>query len=159
MKDFATALALVLVIEGMLYSLFPEGMKRMVAQMMALPPGTLRVSGLIAACLGVAAIWPAFACFSGSGWFTAAISRKIGHPRSACPRECIRESIHCSSDRSFGAAPLARRHGTGRGCSVVAACRCCHRQAGARQLCRSCREAPACRGQRLDHADDQERQG
>jgi uncharacterized protein YjeT (DUF2065 family) len=32
-------------------------MKRMVAQMMALPPGTLRVSGLIAACLGVAAIW------------------------------------------------------------------------------------------------------
>lgn len=57
MRDFATALALVLVIEGMLYSLFPEAMKRIVAQMMVLPPGTLRVSGLIAACLGVAAIW------------------------------------------------------------------------------------------------------
>jgi uncharacterized protein len=56
-KDFATALALVLVIEGMLYSLFPEAMKRVVAQMMVLPPGALRVTGLIAACLGVAAIW------------------------------------------------------------------------------------------------------
>jgi hypothetical protein len=57
MKDFATALALVLVIEGMLYSLFPEGMKRMVAQVVVLPPGALRLSGVIAACVGVAAIW------------------------------------------------------------------------------------------------------
>jgi len=57
MKDFATALALVFVIEGMLYSLFPEGMKRLVAQMMALPGSALRVTGLAAACLGVAAVW------------------------------------------------------------------------------------------------------
>jgi uncharacterized protein len=57
MKDFATALALVFVIEGILYSAFPEGMKRMVAQVGMLPPSALRVTGLLAACLGVAAVW------------------------------------------------------------------------------------------------------
>ena len=57
MKDFATALALVFVIEGILYSAFPEGMKRMVAQVGTLPVSALRVTGLLAACLGVAAVW------------------------------------------------------------------------------------------------------
>jgi uncharacterized protein YjeT (DUF2065 family) len=57
MKDFATALALVFVIEGILYSLFPEGMKRMVAQVMALPAPALRLTGLLAACAGVGAVW------------------------------------------------------------------------------------------------------
>jgi uncharacterized protein len=57
MKDFATALALVFVIEGILYSAFPEGMKRMVAQVGLLPASALRVTGLLAACLGVAAVW------------------------------------------------------------------------------------------------------
>lgn len=57
MKDFGTALALVFVIEGVLYSLFPEGMKRMVAQVVVLPPSALRFTGLIAACLGVAVVW------------------------------------------------------------------------------------------------------
>jgi uncharacterized protein len=57
MKDFATALALVFVIEGILYSAFPEMMQRMVVQVGSLPPAALRVTGLIAACLGVAAVW------------------------------------------------------------------------------------------------------
>ncbi|HUH83261.1 MAG TPA: DUF2065 domain-containing protein [Stellaceae bacterium] len=57
MRDFATALALVFVIEGMLYSLFPEGMKRMVVQVLALPPAALRLTGLVAAVLGVAGVW------------------------------------------------------------------------------------------------------
>jgi uncharacterized protein YjeT (DUF2065 family) len=57
MRDLATAVALVLVIEGVLYSLFPDGMKRMVAQMGILPTATLRITGLIVACLGVAAVW------------------------------------------------------------------------------------------------------
>lgn len=57
MKDFATALALVFVIEGMLYSAFPEGMKRLVVQVGTLPPSALRATGLLAACLGVAAVW------------------------------------------------------------------------------------------------------
>jgi uncharacterized protein YjeT (DUF2065 family) len=57
MKDFGTALALVLVIEGVLYALFPEGMKRMAGQMLALPPATLRVAGLASAGLGVLVVW------------------------------------------------------------------------------------------------------
>jgi uncharacterized protein YjeT (DUF2065 family) len=57
MRDFATAVALVFVIEGMLYSLFPEGMKRMVVQVVALPPAALRATGLAAAVLGVAGVW------------------------------------------------------------------------------------------------------
>jgi len=57
MRDFATALALVFVIEGILYSAFPDGMKRMVAQVVMLPASALRITGLVAACLGVAAVW------------------------------------------------------------------------------------------------------
>lgn len=57
MKDFATALALCLVIEGALYALFPEAMRRMVAQVLALPQSVLRGVGLAAVCLGVAAVW------------------------------------------------------------------------------------------------------
>lgn len=57
MKDFSTALALAFVIEGMLYSIFPDGMKRLVAQVMVVPASALRVTGLAAAVLGVGAIW------------------------------------------------------------------------------------------------------
>jgi uncharacterized protein YjeT (DUF2065 family) len=56
-KDLATALALVLVIEGMLHALFPEAMKRMVVQVLAMPAPALRLAGLLAACLGVTAVW------------------------------------------------------------------------------------------------------
>ena len=57
MRDLATALALVLVIEGALYALFPAGMRRVVAQVLAMPVEGLRVTGLVAALLGVAAVW------------------------------------------------------------------------------------------------------
>jgi uncharacterized protein YjeT (DUF2065 family) len=57
MKDLGTALALVLVIEGVLYALFPDGMKRMIAQMLTVPAPMLRAAGLAAACLGVGAVW------------------------------------------------------------------------------------------------------
>lgn len=57
MKDLATALALVCVIEGVLYSLFPEGMRRVVAQVTVLPASALRATGLLATCVGVAAVW------------------------------------------------------------------------------------------------------
>ena len=57
MKDFGTALALVFVIEGILYSAFPDRMKRLVAQVGTLPASALRATGLVAACLGVAAVW------------------------------------------------------------------------------------------------------
>lgn len=54
MRDLGTALALVLVIEGVLYALFPDGMKRLMAQMLPVPPATLRMAGLAAAGVGVA---------------------------------------------------------------------------------------------------------
>ena len=57
MKDLSTALALVLVIEGVLYALFPDAMKRLVAQMIGVPAPVLRVVGLVATCLGVGAVW------------------------------------------------------------------------------------------------------
>ena len=57
MRDLATALALVLVIEGALYALFPEGMKRAAARALAVPPQTLRLAGLAAACAGVVLVW------------------------------------------------------------------------------------------------------
>ena len=57
MRDFGTAIALVLVIEGILYALFPDAMKRMAARAMTVPPQALRAAGLAAACLGVVAVW------------------------------------------------------------------------------------------------------
>ncbi|HYM72035.1 MAG TPA: DUF2065 domain-containing protein [Stellaceae bacterium] len=59
MRDFLTALALVLVIEGILYALSPEMMKRMAAKTSAVPSQTLRLGGLLAACLGVVLVWAA----------------------------------------------------------------------------------------------------
>jgi len=56
MQDLATGLALVLVIEGIIYALFPEGMKRVAARAMAVPPQVLRLSGLLVAAVGVVII-------------------------------------------------------------------------------------------------------
>ena len=57
MRDLWTALALVLVIEGILYALFPDGMKRVAARTILVPPQALRIAGLIAACFGVMLVW------------------------------------------------------------------------------------------------------
>lgn len=57
MKDFATALALTVVIEGVLYSLLPGAMQRLNAQVAVMPASALRYAGLAATCLGVAAVW------------------------------------------------------------------------------------------------------
>ena len=57
MKDLATALGLVLVIEGVLYALFPETMKRAAAKAFAVPPQALRLLGLAAAGAGLAVVW------------------------------------------------------------------------------------------------------
>ena len=57
MRDLWTALALVLVIEGALYALFPEGMKRAAARALLVPPQAMRLAGLAAACVGVAIVW------------------------------------------------------------------------------------------------------
>ena len=57
MTDVWTALALVLVIEGALYALFPDGMRRAAARALLVPPQALRLAGLTAACVGVALVW------------------------------------------------------------------------------------------------------
>jgi len=57
MDDFITAIGLVLVFEGALYALFPEGMQRMMEQALAMPPAFLRKSGLVVAIAGFFVVW------------------------------------------------------------------------------------------------------
>jgi len=57
MRDLWTALALVLVIEGILYALFPDTMKRVATRAMLTPPQVLRAAGLLCAAIGVALVW------------------------------------------------------------------------------------------------------
>ena len=57
MLDFLSALCLVFVIEGVLYALFPDGMKLMIEQALELPSSWLRRAGLASTCLGIVALW------------------------------------------------------------------------------------------------------
>lgn len=57
MKDVATALGLVLVIEGLVYALLPNQIRRVMLLASEMAPDTLRVGGLIAAGAGVAVVW------------------------------------------------------------------------------------------------------
>lgn len=51
------ALGLLLLVEGALYALAPDGLRRMLVQVMALPANQLRNAGLIAAIIGLVIIW------------------------------------------------------------------------------------------------------
>lgn len=55
--ELIVAVALVLVLEGALYALFPDGMKRMMSVVMEMPSDKLRVAGLTCATTGVALAW------------------------------------------------------------------------------------------------------
>jgi uncharacterized protein YjeT (DUF2065 family) len=57
MTEIVAALGLVLVLEGALYALFPDLMRRMADQVMQTPGDTLRVAGLISAAIGVGVVW------------------------------------------------------------------------------------------------------
>ena len=57
MNDFIAALGLVLVIEGIVFALFPEGLKRKLIAALVMPSTTLRVFGLVAAVAGLAVVW------------------------------------------------------------------------------------------------------
>lgn len=57
MQDLWTALGLVLVLEGVLWALFPETMKRAAAVALTMPSGSLRTGGLAAAVAGLAVVW------------------------------------------------------------------------------------------------------
>jgi len=55
--DLAVGLALVLVIEGALYALFPDAMKRMMLAAQSLPSSVIRSGGLVASVIGVFLVW------------------------------------------------------------------------------------------------------
>lgn len=57
MSDLATGLALVLVIEGCLWALFPDGMRRAAASVQEVRPQALRYGGLAFALVGLGAVW------------------------------------------------------------------------------------------------------
>lgn len=57
MSEFLTALALAMVIEGLLYALFPNGMKKAMLHMLAQPLNSVRMMGLLLAAIGVFCVW------------------------------------------------------------------------------------------------------
>ncbi len=57
MADLWAALGLALAIEGILYALFPDGMRRMLSAVLGQPTALIRVVGLAAAALGVGVVW------------------------------------------------------------------------------------------------------
>lgn len=57
MQDLITAVGLAIAIEGMIYALFPDQMKRMLLQVMEQPTAILRTAGLTAAAVGVIVVW------------------------------------------------------------------------------------------------------
>lgn len=57
MTEFWVALGLVLVLEGVLYALFPEAMQRMMRLAIELSPANLRRFGLIGAFAGFFVVW------------------------------------------------------------------------------------------------------
>lgn len=57
MSDLFAALGLAIAIEGILYALFPDGMKRMIAMVLTQPSGQMRAAGLAAALVGVSIVW------------------------------------------------------------------------------------------------------
>ena len=57
MTDLLTALALVLVIEGVFLALFPHRLRQILAMMEQMPPESLRLGGLAAATIGVLLVW------------------------------------------------------------------------------------------------------
>ncbi|WP_310619119.1 DUF2065 domain-containing protein [Flexibacterium corallicola] len=57
MNDLIVALGLVLVIEGILYSLAPSQLKEFMRKAQDIPDQTLRVGGIIALTLGFLIVW------------------------------------------------------------------------------------------------------
>jgi uncharacterized protein len=56
-SDLFAALALAIVIEGLLYAAFPEQMKRMLATLTTVPASTLRAGALACAAVGLVLLW------------------------------------------------------------------------------------------------------
>ena len=57
MTDFLTALALVLVIEGLFLAVFPHRIRQILQMLEEMTPESLRFGGLVVAALGVFFVW------------------------------------------------------------------------------------------------------
>lgn len=57
MSDFIVALGLAMVIEGVAYALFPDALRRMMAQILAQPSTMVRGAGMTLAVAGVFIVW------------------------------------------------------------------------------------------------------
>ena len=57
MSDLLTALALVLVIEGLVLAVFADRLNVMLAKLSEIPPEALRVAGLASAVIGLFVVW------------------------------------------------------------------------------------------------------
>jgi uncharacterized protein YjeT (DUF2065 family) len=55
--DFLAAVALVIVIEGLLYAAFPEQMKKVLASIQSMPASTIRAAALACAAVGLVLLW------------------------------------------------------------------------------------------------------
>jgi uncharacterized protein YjeT (DUF2065 family) len=57
MSDLFAAIGLAIAIEGILYALFPDAMKKMMMQVLATPSQNVRTAGITAALIGVTLVW------------------------------------------------------------------------------------------------------
>lgn len=57
MTDFLAALALAIIIEGLLYAAFPDQMKKVLASILSRPASTIRAAALACAALGLVLLW------------------------------------------------------------------------------------------------------
>ena len=57
MTDFLTALALVLVIEGLVLAAIPHRLRWLLEQLADVPPEALRIGGLVSVAIGLGAVW------------------------------------------------------------------------------------------------------
>jgi len=55
--EFFSALALAVIIEGLVYAAFPEQMKRMLASVQSMPASTIRAVALACAAFGLVLLW------------------------------------------------------------------------------------------------------
>lgn len=57
MTELLAALALAIVIEGLLYAAFPDQMKKMLASIQSMPASTIRAVALACAGVGLLLLW------------------------------------------------------------------------------------------------------
>ena len=55
--DLIIGLGIAFLIEGALYALWPQGMRRMMAMVLDQPPNALRIGGLSLAVIGLGLVW------------------------------------------------------------------------------------------------------